>query len=162
MQNAKCIHLWMKSYGVTIDYFKWWKLLSATFLFSVYYAVRSGSNSPVFGRNPIVRTFKWKLLSSTFVFFYSVLIEKLGGRWICHDGLKLIFFPFTLVFTETTQVDGTYVDPLVNVHRSPNDSVLKTTPEAICEYLSFVILSKVMFTLYWIVFSGATTGSYLL
>ena len=41
--NAKCIHLWMKSYGVTIDYFKSWKLLSATFLFSVYYAVQGGS-----------------------------------------------------------------------------------------------------------------------
>ena len=158
--NAKCIHLWMKSYGVTIDYFKSWKLLSATFLFSVYYAVQGGSNSPVFGRNPIVRTFKWKLLSGTFVFFYSVLIEKLGGRWLCHDELQLIFSRL-LVFTETTQVDGTYGDPLVNAHRSPNDSVLKTTPETICEYLSFVILSKAMFTLYWKAFSGATTGGYL-
>ena len=59
-------------------------------------------------------------------------------------------------------MDGTYVDPLVNVHRSPNDSVLKTTLETICEYLSFVILSKAMFTPYWIAFSGATTGGYLL
>ena len=86
--NAKCIHLWMKSYGVTIDYFKSWKLLSAAFPFSVYYAVQGGSNSPVFGRNPIVRTFKWKLLSGT---ERSVLIEKLGGRWLCHDELQLIF-----------------------------------------------------------------------
>ena len=59
-------------------------------------------------------------------------------------------------------MDGTYVDPPVNVHRSPNDSVLKTTLETICEYLSFVILSKAMFTPYWIDFSGATTGGYLL
>ena len=58
-------------------------------------------------------------------------------------------------------MDETHGDPLVNVHRSPNDSVLKTTPETICEYLSFVILSKAMFTLYWVAFSGATTGGYL-
>ena len=59
-------------------------------------------------------------------------------------------------------MDGTHRDPLVNVHRSPNDSVLKTTPETICEYLSFVIVSKAMSTLYWIGFTGATTGGYLL
>ncbi|KAM7436456.1 hypothetical protein ABFA07_013722 [Porites harrisoni] len=37
---------------------------------------------------------------------------------------------------KTTQVDGTYVDPLVNVHRSPNDSVLKTTLETISENIT--------------------------
>ena len=161
--NAKCIHLWMKSYGVTIDYFKSWKLLSATFLFSVYYAVQGGSTELSSLRTKSYSAdVQMKATERYFRIFLLSFNRKIRRKMIMSWWVTANFFPFTLVFTETTQVDGTYGDPLVNAHRSPNDSVLKTTPETICEYLSFVILSKAMFTLYWKAFSGATTGGYLL
>ena len=51
-----------------------WKLLSSTFMCTVYFAVKGGSNfqAESIDKNPIVWPFKWKLTSSTLVLFILV------------------------------------------------------------------------------------------